>query len=160
MSADELILSGDEAGHTRDSVSPGLFPVFVDSFLERAINDHVMNRVGRQSNRTRDIDQNAGISNVPEVGEVSPVKCTMNCFPAGLRVGPLCKLLGKAAVISVRAAVIWQSFGIHQRFHAVMHGIQVHTPACEEFFERTALGRSFGMKRKVDPLNVYIEVLS
>jgi hypothetical protein len=41
-----------------------------------------------------------------------------------------------------------------------MHGIQVHTATGEEFLERTALGWSFGMKRKIDPLNLYIEVLS
>jgi len=41
-----------------------------------------------------------------------------------------------------------------------MHGIQVHTAAGEEFLERTALGWSFGMKRKVDPLNLYVEVPS
>jgi hypothetical protein len=35
-----------------------------------------------------------------------------------------------------------------------MHGIQVHTAPGEKFLERAAFGWSFGMKRKVDPLNL------
>ena len=41
-----------------------------------------------------------------------------------------------------------------------MHRIEIHTAAREKFFERTALCRGFRMKRKLDPLNLYVEALS
>ena len=41
-----------------------------------------------------------------------------------------------------------------------MHCIEVHTAAREQLLQRTALGWSFRMKGKIDPLNVDLEILS
>src|SRR5262249_4430192 len=50
--------------------------------------------------------------------------------------------------------------GFHQGFHASVHRIQIQAAAGEEIIKRSAFGGSFGMKGKVDPLDLYVEILS
>ena len=119
-----------------------------------------MNGIRGQPGRLSNINQHARISDVPKVHEVGAVKCTMNTLAGLRRIRPLRKFLSQPAVIRVRPAAVGQALGFHQSFHPIVHCIEIHTAAGKEFFERTALGRSFRMKWKINPLNLYIEVLS
>jgi len=83
----------------------------------------------------------------------------VNLFEAGLRIRPFCELLGKAAVICVRPAVIGKAFRIHQRFHPRMHGIQVQAASRKEIFQRLPFCRSLRMEREQYPLRLDVIVL-
>jgi hypothetical protein len=59
----------------------------------------------------------------------------------------------------MRAAVIRQAFGIHQRFHPQMHRLQVQAAACKKIFQQKPFGGRIGMQREKYPLYLDIAVL-
>ena len=83
----------------------------------------------------------------------------MNPFEARLRVCPLGEFLREPAVVSVRAPIVGKAFSVHQTFHARVHGVEIEAAACEQVFERQAFQRRVGMKRKVHPTHIDVEVL-
>ncbi len=82
----------------------------------------------------------------------------MDGFAAGRCFRPFRKFLSEAAVIGVRAWPIGQPFGVHQRLHARVRGLQIDIAAAEQFLERPPLFGSVGMQWEVHPVNLDVEI--
>ncbi len=78
----------------------------------------------------------------------------MDGVAAWLGVGPLTEFLGEAAVIGVGPLRIGQSLGVHQPFHALVHGVEIDAATGEQLGQRLALYGRVGVQRKVNGLDI------
>ena len=158
MSANQLVAGCNKTGYSGDAVPGRLLPIGINGVFESAIRQRLPDRIRRQPGRLSDVDKHIGISNVAAVDEVGLVERIVDGFETRLRVRPFRKFLGEAAVVGVRPPVVRQAFGVHQTFHAGMHGLEVQATSGEQVLQRAATRGRVGVQRKIDPFHIDVEI--
>ena len=154
LSDDDFRSACDKGRNTSDAIAARLLPIRIDGMFESAVLEYRPRFLHGQPHRLRDLQKHSLFGEVTAFDKISFVESVMDLLEPRLGIGPFRELLRQPAVIRVRAPVIRKMFGIHQCFHARVHGVQIEAAACKEILQRKTLGRRLRMKRKVDPLHI------
>ncbi len=151
--------AGDECRDTGDTDGARAVPVGIDRFAVTPLLERIAGLLGVQADALDDIDQDLDVADVLHRHEIGPVKRVMQGVAALLRIRPNAEFLRQTAVVGVCPLAIGKPFGVHQAFHALIHGIDVDTAAGEELLQRLPFGRRLGVQREMNPLHLDVERL-
>ena len=154
LSADDFRAACDKTGDTGDPIAACLLPIGVDGVCENAVVEHRPRLFYGQPDGLRNLEKHFLIGEVTAFDKIGFVQGVVNLLETGLRICPFGEFLREAAVVRVRAPVVRKMFGVHQAFHARVHGVQIQAAAGEQFLQRKTFRRSVRMEGKVPPLNL------
>ena len=158
LGSDDLVLACDKAWYSSDAAPARFLPIGIHRIFESTVCEHLSGSVAGKTHRPCNVDENFRITNVAAIDEVSPVERIVNGFKTRLRIRPFCEFLRQATVIGVGAPGVRQPLGIHEPFHASVHGFQIEAAAGEEVFEWKSLCGSVRMQWEVHPADVDVEI--